>query len=194
MAKKLTRRQAWSLLQKYDVPQGVLIHTLQVEKTALKIARQLENHRVKIDKVFLRTAAILHDIGRYKISLEKGYPKEELGLHAPEGQILLEKLGYSDLAKIAGGHFLTEVTKDEAKKLGWPISVKLPDRIEAKIISVADLMRGNENAEKEIEKIFSREDLGQRYWEKIPGFKEKTRQKMLANLAELKRLGWDGLN
>jgi len=190
--KKLTRKQALELLKKYEIPAGCIKHCLEVEKKALKIADQLIKNGVELDKEFLSVAALLHDIGRYKIAIEKGVSKELLGLHAPEGQLLLEKLGHPQLAAIAGGHFLIDVSEKEAQGLGWPVATKLPDSLEAKIISIADKMRKEGTAEKELKTILDRKDLAERYWDKCSGLKEKVKEKAMAIVKELRDLGWDG--
>lgn len=187
---KLTRKEALELLKRYPIPKVCFQHCLEVESAALKIAEDLERNGVEVDEKFLSTAALLHDIGRYKISVEKGVPPERGGLHAPEGQILLEKLGYPQLARIAGGHFLVRVTKEEAAKLGWPVEVELPNTIEAKIVCIADKMREGKPVGEEVLDLFAREDLEIRYWSKIPGFKRKLLKRTLAIAEELKLLGW----
>lgn len=190
---KLTREEALELLEKYPIPKACFQHCLEVESAALKIVEDLERNGVEVDKEFVSVAALLHDIGRYKISVEKGVPPEKGGLHAPEGQILLEKLGYSRPAKIVGGHFLVKVVKEEAEKLGWPIEVELPGTIEAKIICIADKMRKGKPVREEILNLFAREDLKIRYWDKIPGLKENLLKRTLAIAEELKLLGWIGV-
>lgn len=192
MRKKPTRERAIELLKKYEVPKQCVEHCLQVEKNALVIADQLIGRGVKIDREFVSVAALLHDIGRYKICDERGVPRELGGLHAPEGQLLLEELGFSELAAIAGGHFLLDVSGEEAELLKWPVATKLPDTLEAKIICMADKLRGKGGASEEIQKIFDREDLKERYWNYAPGLKEKLIRAHKRILKELKDLGWDG--
>ena len=185
-------KEALRLLKSYKVPEEVIKHCRKVRNRALKITDQIIAKGHKIDKELVKSIALLHDIGRYKYSRERGCSESELGLHAPESQLLLEKLGYPELAKICGAHFLFSVTKNEAKKLGWPIPVHLPNILEGKIIFIADKIRGNKTPEEEIRKMVERPDLYVRYWNKCPRLREKTLRKALEIIKEVRGLGWNG--
>ncbi len=187
-----SEKEAIELLNKYKVPEEVIEHCKKVRNKALKIADQISAKGHKVDKELVKSIALLHDIGKYKYSRERGCSESELGLHAPESQLLLEKLGYPELAKICGAHFLFSVTKNEAKKLGWPIPVHLPNILEGKIIFIADKIRGDRAPEEEIRRMIERSDLYVKYWNKCPGLKEKTLRKALEIIKELRNLGWNG--
>jgi putative nucleotidyltransferase with HDIG domain len=185
---KIRKSLAKSLLRKYSVPDGVLKHMEEVERIAVLIGKQLIAKGEEVDLDFLRAAAYLHDIGRYKINYESA-SKEKQALHASVGQEVLDKEGLPELAAIAGAHSVVEITKEEARGMGLPSATKLPDKIEAKIICVADKLRG-ERTEEAVENSFSR--MWDRYFTNDPELGERVKKQTFDFVRELEEKGWDG--
>jgi uncharacterized protein (TIGR00295 family) len=192
-----SEKEAMRILRKYNVPQNVIEHCEEVKDIAVKIAKQIMKGGHKVDLELVKAAALLHDVGSYKYSKERGYSDDfHRSLHAPEGQFLLEKLGYKKFAKIVGAHFLPDVSRKEAKKLGWPEkNYKLPNIIEAKIVSMADRLvtktsvRGGRTLEKYISYLRHHEKPNKRYFNRCPELREKTIRKVKKIWKELERLG-----
>lgn len=186
---KINEVLARKLLKKYPLPtKRSLEHVEEVKNIAVHIAKQLIAHGEKIDLAFLKAAALQHDIGRFEIKYEAD-PNINQALHAPVGQRILEKEGLSELAAIAGAHSVTESTLKEAKIIGFSRATKLPDRIEAKIICVADKLRGEE-PKTAINNWFK--SYWDRYFKNCPEVGERIKKQTLNFIKELRRKGWDG--
>lgn len=179
---------ARNLLERYPVPDEVLDHIEKVKGRAINIAQDLISNGVDVDIDFVRAAALLHDIDRHEINYESGGNVDQ-ALHATVGQKILEEEGYNDLARIAGAHSIIESNRKEARKIGINHPTKLPDRIEAKIICIADKLRGGE-PERDVEEWF--EEHWDRYFEERPKVGERIKEKTLEFFEELKDLGWNG--
>ncbi|MBW3022007.1 HD domain-containing protein [Candidatus Woesearchaeota archaeon] len=189
--KFLTKEDSVALMRKLRVPEYFIKHSIRMEESAMKLASKLINLGIKINLEFLSCLALLHDVGSYKICIENGYPLEKRGLHAPEGQIILEELGYPELAHCVGAHFLLDVDDDEAGALGWPIKVKLPDLVEGKVFVIADVLTGHRDIHHALE-CFEKEEMEIKYWNKCPALKEKTKNLFLKIIREFESYGWDG--
>jgi uncharacterized protein len=111
----------------------ILRHSRAVAKQALKIVSAVKNK--KINKKFLLTAALLHDIGRFKCPPPS---KKNAVWHGVAGGIILRKEGLPKHALVAERHVGSGITKTEAKKLGLPLRSYMPKSIEEKIICYAD--------------------------------------------------------
>ncbi len=131
----LSEKQAVELLKKHSSSEksfaNVLRHSQAVKSLALKIAGRQTGK--KIDKQLLRTAALLHDIGRFKCP-----PWKNSAFHGLEGARILRKEKLPRHARVAETHLGSGITKREAKKLGLPAKNYLPRTIEEKIICHAD--------------------------------------------------------
>lgn len=138
----MNEEEAIELLKKYAPNDGVfeivLAHSRKVEEIALRIALKIADH-YHIDIEFLKVAALLHDIGRFKTGVG-----EKTIFHGVEGGLILREEGHPDLARVAENHEGAGITKHEAVKLGLPEKDYLPETIEEKIITHADsLVRGD---------------------------------------------------
>ena len=185
---KIDENLARQLLKKYPLPEQVLKHVEKVKDISVKIGQKLVAHGKKVDIDFLKAAALLHDIGHFEINYEAGSNINQ-ALHAPAGQKILEKEGFPELAAIAGAHSVTDSNKEEAQKIGFPQPTKLPDRIEAKIVCVADKLRGGE-PESDVENWFK--NYWDRYFKNCPEVGERIKQRTLDFVRELRGKGWDG--
>jgi len=165
--KKLTEKEAVELLRKYSNNKesfnAVLNHSKSVQKIALEIARYIKkNHDVDID--FVKTASLLHDIGRFKCY------KENSIRHGVEGGEILSKEGLTRYARIAETHIGVGITKKDIKKykLNLPLRDFIPETIEEKIIAYADNLIFNTKriTINEVIERFSKE-LGEKHIERV---------------------------
>lgn len=139
--KSVTEKEAVALLKRYsDEPQRfkrVLAHARKVARVAARIAKKANAKKsAQIDIKFIRTASILHDIGRFNVK-----PGKNSGAHGYEGAKILRKEGLDDrYARVCETHVGCWLTKDAVKRCRIPIPAKdyRPRSIEEKIISYAD--------------------------------------------------------
>lgn len=104
-------------------------HCLAVTKVAEKIALEVCK-KVRIDVEFVRSSALLHDIGRSKT--------HDGTLHCWEGYLLLRKLGAPRHARVCMTHSYAGLAPDEAAALGLPAWDFRPRSLEEKIVTLAD--------------------------------------------------------
>ncbi len=133
----ITEKEAVELLRKYSNDKEsfskVLNHSRAVQKLALEIADDIKkNHEVDID--FVKTASLLHDIGRFKCY------KENSIRHGFVGGEILSKEGLTKYVRIAETHIGVGITKEDIEKQGLDLPLKnfVPETTEEKIISYAD--------------------------------------------------------
>jgi len=150
--KKLpTREQALQYLYQSGCSRNVISHCEAVAKLALEIAEICDEKGIKVDFGLVEIGALLHDIGRAKThSVHHAVIGAEIAksFNLPEPVISIIK------RHVGGG-----ITPAEAKKLGWPKDIYVPQSLEEKIVSYADkLIDGSKRVpiEKTIEK-FSKE-------------------------------------
>ncbi len=137
---ELTEQQATALLKKYApnsrVFQLVLQHGKAVQKAAVVIGNAIAQNKRKVDVPFLKSAALLHDIGRFAC------PPGTKGsvCHGFIGAQWLRKEGYPKHALVCERHVGSGITKKEiiAQKTGLPKKDFFPRTIEEKIICYAD--------------------------------------------------------
>jgi uncharacterized protein len=125
--------EAMRLLVENKTPQNVIEHCSTVSVLAHKIAKRIKakGHRIDID--FVRTAALLHDIGRSKTHDIK---------HGIEGAKILKD--YPEYARVCECHIGAGILKDEAAMLGLPPKDYIPLTLEEKVVCFADkLIEGN---------------------------------------------------
>lgn len=129
----LTEKEALRILRRHKTSEkayrSILSHSQKVKKIALQISKELKG----IDKNFLATAALLHDIGRFE-----NPPGKEGIMHGVAGFNILRKEGLPRHARAAERHVGSGITKDEAKKLGLPVRSYMPRTKEEKILCYAD--------------------------------------------------------
>ncbi len=138
--KNINEKQAIALLKKYSSSEKglriVLKHSQAVKRVSLRIAKKLKKEGKGIDLNFIKTAALLHDIGRFKHP-----PGKSTVFHGIWGARILRKEKLKKLNKhalVAERHLGSGITKAEAKKLGLPAKNFMPKTIEEKIICYAD--------------------------------------------------------
>jgi uncharacterized protein len=132
-------KKALEILAKCNTPKEVVLHSVAVKDTCLKLCDLLsqKNATFKLDRGMIAVAALLHDVGRSKTN----------GInHAVEGAKIIRGLnGEHDpwieaIARICERHIGGGITREGAKKLGLPDGDYVPKTIEERIIAYSDNM------------------------------------------------------
>lgn len=106
-----------------------------------RVAANLSNifaTKYAINLEFIRTASLLHDIGRYKT--------QDPILHGIEGYRLLISLGYVDEAFICASHILYGLSSTEALRYGLPEQDFIPICFEETLIPLVDFLVEHDQA------------------------------------------------
>ena len=127
----LTRKESMGLLAEYGREAGWTRHCFAVAEAATMVGDVVAKNR-PIDRSFLWSAALLHDIGRYRT--------HDPLLHGVEGYKLLWKLGFHKEAYVCASHILFGLHAEEASKLGLPGRDFVPRTIEEKLIPLVDYL------------------------------------------------------
>lgn len=132
--KNITEKKAIELLRKYapneKVFKLVLAHSKKVQQVALKLAKN-----INCDKEFIKTAAILHDIGRFK------YFKKNIVKHGIHGAKILRKHKLPKHANVCERHLGAGINKKDIKDQKLPLPKNkcyIPLTKEEYIITQAD--------------------------------------------------------
>lgn len=176
--RKISEQKAVELLRKYapnnEAFNIVLSHSKKVQEIALRLSKGIKG----IDLDFIKTAALLHDIGRFRCwsdELTEEQRKEKIR-HGIQGGEILRKEGLSRHAKVAERHIGAGITKKDIKeqKLDLPLKCYIPLTKEEKIIAHADNFTegANEIVFKKVVDRFEKE-LGSKYAERIIKLKEQ---------------------
>lgn len=114
------------------------IHGALVMRKALAVADRLPNE--KVDRQFLKEAAMLHDIGIFLTHAPDidCHEKKHYLFHGYLGAQLLRKHKLFRHARVCERHVGVGLRAAEAKKLGLPIRAFLPLTLEEQIICFAD--------------------------------------------------------
>lgn len=145
----MDEKSAIRLLNKYAPSdkdfEAVLKHSRALQKLAVEVAEKIQsrNKGIKIDIEFIKTAALLHDIGRFKHP-----PGKDSVKHGVAGADILRKEGVDDrYVRVCERHVGAGITADEIDDKGLPIPMKdyIPETVEERIIAYADnLLWGEE--------------------------------------------------
>ena len=101
-----------------------------MSKIAVRIARKLKEKGHEVDMELVEIGAILHDIGRSKTHAID---------HAAVGGKMVRQLSIAEpVARIVDRHIGAGIPADEAKALGLPDGVYVPETLEEKIVCYAD--------------------------------------------------------
>ena len=177
--------EALYLLRKYRLFKEIVEHSKNVAEIAMKIAEDIRANGHEVDLKLLKSAALLHDIGKWKYNRQRGGTE----IHEYESGRLLRELGWPEFADICESH--VGVNKAEAEKLGFPEPHDtMPKTLEAKIIYIADKIRpGSENLQEIIETFKRSKKLKERYWSRCPGFMESSIRNVTKIWHELEKMG-----
>jgi uncharacterized protein len=119
-----------NLWNKYNLPENVRLHSIEVAKLALEIAEKAKANGYDVDLEAVKVGALLHDIGRVKT--------HGLEHFVVSGEILRNEGIDEKITRIAERHFSCGVTAEEAKTLGLPEKDFMPKTLEEKIVAFAD--------------------------------------------------------
>lgn len=124
------REQAIKLLHENNCPPRVIQHCLAVTKFATGLAHRLKEKGIEIDAQLVEAGGLLHDLGRSKTHKVD---------HSLVGSQIAQKIGLPQpIVNIIKRHVGAGITDEEAKLLGWPKDVYVPQAIEEKVVSYAD--------------------------------------------------------
>jgi uncharacterized protein len=127
----LSYSNALGILHKYSRGKVWENHCMAVGKVAAAFA-EIFSAKCNHDPGFLQTAALLHDIGRYKT--------QDPILHGVEGYWLLKSLGYPSEAFVCASHIFYGLNKMEAAQYGLPEKDFLPRSFEERVIPLIDFL------------------------------------------------------
>jgi uncharacterized protein len=148
-----SKEQALQILCKDGCHKNVIRHCKAVAELAVEIAEACKKNGSDVDLELVEVGALLHDIGRAKTHSVH---------HAIVGANIAKSLGLPEpIISIIKRHVGGGISAAEARKLGWPRDVYIPQTLEEKIVSYADkLIEGSRRVpiEKTIESL-SRKDL-----------------------------------
>ncbi len=164
---QMTENKAIALLRKHAPDEQafdkVYRHVRAVQKAALRIAAKIPD----VDIEFIRAAALLHDIGRFR------FPPgaKDMIRHGVEGGRIVHEFGLDErYVRVCETHLGTGITKNDiiSQKLPLPEQDFVPETKEEKIISYADnlIFGDREGTTKEVIERYSRE-LGPEYAERV---------------------------
>jgi len=127
----LSYSNALGILHKYSRGEAWENHCMAVGKVAAAFA-EIFSAKCNHDPGFLQTAALLHDIGRYKT--------HDPILHGVEGYWLLKNLGYPSEAFVCASHIFYGLNKIEAVQYGLPEEDFFPRSFEERLIPLIDFL------------------------------------------------------
>ena len=127
--------EALNILVKTGCSESVICHCKSVSDLATRIAMSMQDKGVDVDDELVCIGALLHDIGRSKTH------KIDHGIHGAKiaGDLCLHK----SIVRIIEVHIGSGITAEEAGKLGLPKRDYLPQTLEEKIVSYADMLIEN---------------------------------------------------
>ena len=125
-----TRKDALRLLRQTGCSTNVIKHCETVTKLAVEIAQACQTQGLNVDLQLVEIGAILHDIGRSETHTVD---------HGVVGARIARSLGLPiQVVSIIKRHIGGGITSKEARKLGWPEDVYVPQTVEEKIVCYAD--------------------------------------------------------
>jgi uncharacterized protein len=106
------------------------MHCKKVMQIAVQIAENCKKKGRDVNVQLVRIGALLHDIGRSKTHSVD---------HVIVGAQIAKELGLpNSLVSIIERHPGGGISRDEARKLGWPVKDYLPRTLEEEIVAYAD--------------------------------------------------------
>jgi uncharacterized protein len=146
-----SREHALQFLRQSGCSRNVINHCEAVAELSVQIAKTCKEIGLDVNLELVEAGALLHDVGRSKTHSVH---------HAVIGAEIARSAGLPEpVISIIKRHVGGGITASEAKKLGWPKDIYVPQTLEEKIVSYADkLIEGSQRVpiEKAI-KNFSRE-------------------------------------
>ena len=170
----ITEFEAIEILRKHapsdEVFSKVLAHSQRVRDIVTKLIKGCKN----IDIEFLKTASILHDIGRVR------YPpgNRDSIKHGIYGAELLRRYGLLKHARVCETHIGVGILKEDIISQNLPLPLKnfIPQTPEEILIAYADnLDSPGIKDEKDVEERFARE-VGEEYRKRVRLFHKKVHE------------------
>jgi len=125
-----SKKTALNLLFQNGCSSEIVEHCKTVAEIATEIAEACRKKGLDVDVELVEIGALLHDIGRSKTHSVH---------HAIIGAEIAKSLNLpNEIIAIIERHVGGGITREEAKKLGWPVKDYFPQTWEEKIVSYAD--------------------------------------------------------
>ena len=150
---------------------------MAVQAIALEVAEKVE----EVDIEFIKTAVIVHDIGRFKCP---PWSKDQIK-HGIEGAKILKEENWPEkFQKVCEKHIGVGILKKDIEKegLGLPAKDYIPETKEEIIITYADNLTKHDQriTESEVAERY-RKKLGEEHAKRVEKFHEKVRELMGTN-------------
>lgn len=129
--------EAFSQINRYGNGAPWIRHCTAVSRFATYLSN-IFAAKYAINIEFIRSASLLHDIGRYKT--------HDPILHGIEGYRLLNGLGYLSEAFVCASHVLYGLTSAEALTYGLPEQDFIPSSFEERLIPLVDFLVEHDRA------------------------------------------------
>jgi len=125
-----SKQEALNLLIQSGCKPNVVRHCRAVSNYAVRLAEALVEKGRNVDVRLVEISGLLHDIGRSRTHTVD---------HALVGARIARSLGLPDsIVLIIERHAGGGITRDEARRLGWPVKEYVPQTLEEKIVCYAD--------------------------------------------------------
>jgi uncharacterized protein len=126
----MREEEAIEILKKAGCKENVIQHCIAVSMLATRIAEKIKSNGFKIDTELVKIGALLHDIGR---------AKTHSTLHWNYGAEILKRFNFSPkIVRFSEMHAGTNISAQEARKLGIKEKEYSPKTIEEKVVAYAD--------------------------------------------------------
>jgi len=144
--------QSIIMLYKAGCVPDVIFHCIQISMKATELAERIKAKGHEVDVELVKIGGLLHDIGR---------SKTDNVWHVLHSAEILKRLGIDErIIKIAERHVGGGITDSDAKAMGFPDGIYLPETLEEKIVCYADkLFHYKYNEKNNIEKWIECEDV-----------------------------------
>ena len=177
---KLSEKEAVKLLKKYskseDSFKRILAHSKTVKNVAIGIGKKIKD----VDLNFVKSAALLHDIGRFQFG-----PNNLDGIkHGIAGAKILRKEGLSGHALVAERHIGAGISKEDIEEQGLPLPMQdyVPVSKEEKIVAHADNLVFGDN-------VKSVDDAVERFSREVSKKVGKRVKKLASDVERMKEIG-----
>lgn len=165
-----TRTQAETLLKQFPLPENVFIHCQQTAQYAQYLAQFTH-----VQKDAAHVTGVLHDLGRWKYTLENGYTPKQSVLHVFETYRILKEAGFHGFALVCISHPLGGLTATEAEQFFGVAIDCIPRHPLAKVLNIADKLRPDRLSLKAVLDFYSTsQKYHERFYNHLPGLRENT--------------------